>query len=163
MGVGQMYTTLIVEAATLYGHLNVFKHEWGHSILDYFDAAGTSPEADRFQSRRESDLRELPDGAVLHLGRRDRHESNCELHLQQRFRIHPRLLLGHHSARVEPDELSRHHPVAWATDGPVSKAVIDLTVPLCSDATAPTTLAEASAAAKFRRMEQFRCGGRTDS
>jgi hypothetical protein len=43
MGTAQTYTTLIIEAATLYGHLNVFKHEWGHSILFYYDAAGTAP------------------------------------------------------------------------------------------------------------------------
>jgi len=43
MGMGQTYTTLIVEAATSYGHRNVFKHEWGHSILEYFDAIGTAP------------------------------------------------------------------------------------------------------------------------
>jgi hypothetical protein len=34
---------LIIEAATLYGHLNVFKHEWGHSLLDYYDALRTAP------------------------------------------------------------------------------------------------------------------------
>jgi F5/8 type C domain-containing protein/Big-like domain-containing protein/beta-propeller repeat-containing protein len=44
MGTSQMYTTLIIEAATLYGHRNVFKHEWGHSILFYFDALGASPQ-----------------------------------------------------------------------------------------------------------------------
>jgi len=43
MGTTQAYTTLIIEAATLYGHLNVFKHEWGHSLLDYYDAARTAP------------------------------------------------------------------------------------------------------------------------
>jgi len=43
MGTGQTYMTLIIEAATLYGHLNVFKHEWGHSILTYYEAAGTAP------------------------------------------------------------------------------------------------------------------------
>jgi hypothetical protein len=43
MGTGQTYTTLIIEAATLYGHLNVFKHEWGHSLLDYYEAVGTAP------------------------------------------------------------------------------------------------------------------------
>ena len=43
MGTDQTYTTLIIEAATRYGHRNVFKHEWGHSILWYFDAAGTAP------------------------------------------------------------------------------------------------------------------------
>ena len=43
MGIEQTYTTLIIEAATLYGHLNVFKHEWGHSILSYYEASGTAP------------------------------------------------------------------------------------------------------------------------
>ena len=42
MGVSQTYATIIVEA-TGYGHRNVFKHEWGHSILFYFDAVGTAP------------------------------------------------------------------------------------------------------------------------
>ena len=43
MGTDQTYMTLIVDAATTYGHLNVFKHEFGHSITEYFDAAGTAP------------------------------------------------------------------------------------------------------------------------
>jgi hypothetical protein len=43
MGTEQTYTTLIVEAAFSYGHRNVFKHEWGHSILEYFNASGTAP------------------------------------------------------------------------------------------------------------------------
>ena len=42
MGTGQTYFAMIIEA-TGYGHRNVFKHEWGHSILFYFDAAGTAP------------------------------------------------------------------------------------------------------------------------
>jgi hypothetical protein len=42
MNTGQTYATIIIEA-TGYGHRNVFKHEWGHSILFYFDAAGTAP------------------------------------------------------------------------------------------------------------------------
>jgi hypothetical protein len=43
MGTGQAYASLIIEAATSYGHRNVFKHEWGHSILEYFAATGTTP------------------------------------------------------------------------------------------------------------------------
>lgn len=43
MGTAQTYATIIIEAAALYGHRNVFKHEWGHSILFYYDAAGTAP------------------------------------------------------------------------------------------------------------------------
>lgn len=42
MGAGQTYLTIIIEA-TGYGHRNVFKHEWGHSILAYFDATGATP------------------------------------------------------------------------------------------------------------------------
>jgi HYR domain-containing protein len=41
-GRGQTYTAIIIEA-TGYGHRNVFKHEWGHCILFYFDAMGTAP------------------------------------------------------------------------------------------------------------------------
>jgi len=44
MGTGQAYTSIIVDAAVTYNHRNVFKHEWGHCILDYFEAAGASPE-----------------------------------------------------------------------------------------------------------------------
>ncbi|MGZ9212949.1 MAG: hypothetical protein ACXW53_13705 [Candidatus Binatia bacterium] len=43
MGTGQAYTTMIIEAAFSYGHRNVFKHEWGHSILEFFNAIGTAP------------------------------------------------------------------------------------------------------------------------
>jgi len=43
MGTGQMYTTLIAEAAVSYPHRNVFKHEFGHSILSYFEALGVVP------------------------------------------------------------------------------------------------------------------------
>jgi hypothetical protein len=42
-GRGQTYTAIIIEA-TGYGHRNVFKHEWGHCILFYFDAMGTAPQ-----------------------------------------------------------------------------------------------------------------------
>lgn len=43
MGTGQTYSTMIVDAATEYGHRNVFKHEWGHSILFFLEAAGMAP------------------------------------------------------------------------------------------------------------------------
>jgi hypothetical protein len=41
-GVGQAYTSFILRAFSSVSR-NVFKHEWGHSILFYYDAAGTSP------------------------------------------------------------------------------------------------------------------------
>lgn len=42
MGSGQTYETQIIESV-FYGHRNVFKHEYGHSILSYFDASGKAP------------------------------------------------------------------------------------------------------------------------
>lgn len=42
VGTDQTYEAQIIESVW-YGHRNVFKHEWGHSILFYFEAAGTSP------------------------------------------------------------------------------------------------------------------------
>ncbi len=42
-GTGQTYLAMQVDAAVYRGHRNVFKHEWGHSILYYFDAMGTAP------------------------------------------------------------------------------------------------------------------------
>jgi len=42
-GTHQTYYTMQLDAAISRGHRNVFKHEWGHSILSYFDAIGTSP------------------------------------------------------------------------------------------------------------------------
>ncbi len=42
MGTEQTYYAQIIES-TGYGNRNVFKHEWGHSILFYFEALGGSP------------------------------------------------------------------------------------------------------------------------
>jgi hypothetical protein len=43
MGTGQTYTAIIFDAVVNYGHRNVLKHEFGHSITEFFDAAGTAP------------------------------------------------------------------------------------------------------------------------
>lgn len=46
MGTGQAYSAIFADFVTIYNgnSRNVFKHEWGHSILFYYDAAGTAPE-----------------------------------------------------------------------------------------------------------------------
>lgn len=43
MGTGQAYGAIFADFVTHYNSRNVFKHEWGHSILFYYDAAGTAP------------------------------------------------------------------------------------------------------------------------
>jgi len=42
MGIGQTYDAIYVDFVQ-YADRNVFKHEWGHSILFYYDDAGTAP------------------------------------------------------------------------------------------------------------------------
>lgn len=44
MGTGQTYASMQLDGAIARGHRNVFKHEWGHSILFYFEAMGTVPQ-----------------------------------------------------------------------------------------------------------------------
>jgi hypothetical protein len=42
-GTEQTYTAIIIDAVTTYGHRNVLKHEWGHTILFFYEAFGTAP------------------------------------------------------------------------------------------------------------------------
>ena len=42
-GTNQTYVSMQLDAAIHRGHRNVFKHEWGHSILFFYDAEGTAP------------------------------------------------------------------------------------------------------------------------
>jgi hypothetical protein len=44
MGGTQTYLTMQIDAAINRGHRNVFKHEWGHSILFFYQAIGASPQ-----------------------------------------------------------------------------------------------------------------------
>jgi hypothetical protein len=43
MGVGQTYATIYAQGAFNLAHRNIYKHEWGHSILFYFEALGATP------------------------------------------------------------------------------------------------------------------------
>lgn len=43
MGTGQTYAAIIAETAVSHPYRNVFKHEFGHSILGYFSALGVIP------------------------------------------------------------------------------------------------------------------------
>ncbi|MFN2203590.1 MAG: hypothetical protein ACK2UO_20505, partial [Caldilineaceae bacterium] len=43
MGTGQTYSTFQVDSVSS-NKRNVFKHEWGHSILWYYEAAGVTPQ-----------------------------------------------------------------------------------------------------------------------
>ena len=118
---GRPTPPLIIEAATLDGHLNVFKHEWGHSLLNYYEAAGTAPDADGHESHGCKPVRQLPDRWGLHLAGRNGRKPDRELDLQQRFRLYSRLLFRDDGARrATRCAVIGITPAAWATGGPVS-------------------------------------------
>lgn len=61
MGLGQTYIAMTIEA-TQDGHRNVFKHEFGHSILFYHDALGLVPKPTVSNHAEEDDYVHCPTG-----------------------------------------------------------------------------------------------------
>ncbi|MEO8256723.1 MAG: HYR domain-containing protein [Acidobacteriota bacterium] len=141
MGLSQTYATLIIEAATLYGHLNVFKHEWGHSILSYFDATRTAPtptvsnhaESTTYVNCQTGQYYAWVDETDTNL------IPNSIYHNDSGF-THD-YYSGTTALSTNPTRCLGITAAAWTTDGPVSKSVIDLDTPPGSDPTPPTTTA----------------------
>jgi hypothetical protein len=123
MGTGQTYCANIIESAVYYGHRNVFKHEWGHSILSYFDASGAAPKpavtnhayagqyvhwptGDLYVWLDETDLNPIPN-SIYNNGSGFTHDYYS----------------GSTATADQPSRRLGVTPVAWATGGPVSKTV----------------------------------------
>jgi hypothetical protein len=119
-GVEQTYAALIVDAATSYGHPNVFKHEWGHSILFFYQALGTAPlptvnnhatatdyvnclTGQFYVWRDETDLDPIPNSIY-----------NNESGFTHDY------YSGTTALSSQPDRCIGITPGAWATGGPVS-------------------------------------------
>jgi hypothetical protein len=144
MGVNQMYTTLIIEAATLYGHLNVFKHEWGHSILDYFDAARTAPQpAVSNHAESSTYVNCLTGQYYTWIDETDANPIPNSIYNNASGFTHD-YYSGTAALATNPTRCLGIPPITWATDGPVSKAIIDLTTLPISDVTPPATTAAVS-------------------
>lgn len=120
MGTGQAYTTLIIEAAITYGHRNVFKHEWGHSILEFFAAMGTSP-TPKVENHTEA-------GQYVHCGTGTQYvwvdESEANPIPNSIYNNHSGFTHDYYSGTValatQPKRCIGIIPSAWALGGPVS-------------------------------------------
>jgi len=120
MGTGQTYATLIIEAATLYGHVNVFKHEWGHSLLDYYEAAGTSPTPTVTNHAVVNQYVHCPTGeAYVWLDETDANPIPTSIYSNESGFTHD-YYSGTTALAADPMHCLGVTPAAWATGGPVS-------------------------------------------
>ena len=129
MGTGQTYTSIIVDAAVTYNHRNVFKHEWGHCILYYFEAAGTSPEPTVTNHATPGQYVHWPTGEdyVWVDETNDNPIPNSIYNNESGF-THD----YYSGTTATPGDLARPlgiTPDAWATGGPVSKPFRKLQAP----------------------------------
>jgi hypothetical protein len=120
MGTGQTYTTLIIEAATLYGHLNVFKHEWGHSLLFYYDATGRTPTPTVTNHAVVNQYVHCPTAeAYVWLDETDANPIENSIYNNTSGFTHD-YYSGMTALATDPMRCLGITPAAWATGGPVS-------------------------------------------
>lgn len=122
MGTGQTYAALVIEE-TISGHgRNVFKHEWGHSILFFFDAMGTAP-SPTVQNHTEA-------GVYVHCGTGEQYvwedETNANPIPNSIYNNDSGFTHDYYSGTVaaaeEPTRCLGITPSAWAFGGPVANS-----------------------------------------
>jgi len=121
MGTGQTYATLIIEAAVYYGHRNVFKHEWGHSLLSYYETIGTAPSPAVTNHAVAGQYVHWPTGEpYVWADETDLNPIPNSIYNNQSGFTHDYYSV----TTATPDQPNRRlgiTPLAWATGGPVSK------------------------------------------
>ncbi len=128
----------------MYGHLNVFKHEWGHSILSYFDAAGTAPKPTVNNHADSVTYVNCQTGQYdVWLDETDANRIPNSIYNNDSGFTHD-YYSGTTAPATNPTSCLGITASAWATDGPVSKAIGDSTTPSAPDTTPPTTTATLS-------------------
>lgn len=120
MGTGQTYAAIIIEA-TGYGHRNVFKHEWGHSILSYFDAIGTAPKPAVTNHAEVNQYVHWPTGdAYVWIDETDANPIPNSIYNNESGFTHD-YYSGNTATADEPTRRLGITPEAWMLGGPVTK------------------------------------------
>jgi hypothetical protein len=121
MGTGQTYTSFIFRIFSP-EQRNVFKHEWGHSILFYYDAAGTAPKP-AVDNHAVANYRRCGAGTPYILV--DDSETapipNSIYHNLSGF-THD-YYSGTTALASQPDRCLGITPAAWASGGPVTRPI----------------------------------------
>lgn len=118
---GPTYATLVSDAGTWYGHRNVFKHEYGHSLLSYFDAMGTAPRPTVNNHAVATDYVNCRTGQpYVWIDETESQPIPNSIYNNQSGFTHD-YYSGQTAAWSEPSRCLGITPEAWATGGPVSK------------------------------------------
>lgn len=124
MGTGQTYASFIYRMFSA-DQRNVFKHEWGHSILFYFDAAGTAPKPAVDNHLNDTTTRYVHCGTGTPYILVDDSETapipNSIYNNQSGF-THD-YYSGTTAVPTDPSRCLGITPAAWATGGPVTHAI----------------------------------------
>jgi GxxExxY protein len=122
MGTGQTYCAIPSEYISA-GDRNVFKHEWGHSILFYFDAAGKTPAPAVDNHINDTDTRYVHWPTATPYILKDETDDvpipNSIYNNRQGF-THD-YYIGRTAAAGKPQDRLGITPEAWASGGPVTK------------------------------------------
>lgn len=127
MGTQQTYATSIIEMAGNPLNRNVFKHEWGHSILFYYDATGASPKpsVDNHINIDDPQYVHCPSGEPYNMDRSTLEDDmlpNTPYNNQSGF-THD-YYSGMTALREQPTVCLGIGPAVWATGGPVTKPFV---------------------------------------
>jgi hypothetical protein len=124
MGTGQTYTAIILDAVW-YGHRNVFKHEWGHSITSFYDAYGTAPKpaVNNHINNTDTQYVHCPSGEPYILkDETDAHPIPNSIYNNNSGFTHD-YYSGTTATADQPTRCLGITPEAWAYGGPVSEPV----------------------------------------
>jgi cellulase/cellobiase CelA1 len=122
MGTGQTYATIPIDSVSL-DNRNVFKHEWGHSILFYQDAAGIAP-----KPAADNHINDTTTRYVNCLNQQPyilTDESDSNLIPRSIYNDHVGFTHDYYSGRTatadQPGRCLGITPQAWLAGGPVTK------------------------------------------
>jgi hypothetical protein len=123
-GISQTYTSFILEAVSPIER-NIFKHEWGHSILYYYDDSGAAPKPPVNNHINSTDNRYVRCGAGADYFLVD--ENDYNLIPNSIYNNWSGFTHDYYSGRTAtPDQPTRClgiTPATWATGGPVTRPI----------------------------------------
>jgi hypothetical protein len=119
-GTGQTFSTLQLDAFPLNQFRNTLKHEWGHSILFFYEAAGTAPTPSVDNHRPDAFVHcRTGEGYVLVDETQDAPIRNSIYNNRSGF-THD-YYSGTTAIATDPDSCLGITRAAWASGGPVTK------------------------------------------
>jgi hypothetical protein len=115
--------TAIASVMVELNHRNVFKHEWGHSILFYYDAAGTAPKPTVDNHIGPGMYVHCGSGAPYILMDEDDAVSIPNSIYNNQSGFHRDYYSGQTALASQPDVCLGITPQAWASGGPRTKPI----------------------------------------